>query len=168
MGPGGAQQQPADHGAALQLQIPPQPLQLVPFSGPGAGQKHLGITTPGCHQITAAEHGPTGSGLEGLGNGGSGCVLQSDRHQGKGAGASEGTTTEQLQRLVPSGWLIRIKYGQKGTGQEGRQFIGAMDPAGTPFCHQGSPASQHQTGQQPQGQVATFSGGYRAIKQGGV
>ena len=61
-------QQPADHGAALQLQIPPQPLQLVPFSGSWACYQHLGITTARDNQITAAEHGASRSRLEGLGN----------------------------------------------------------------------------------------------------
>jgi hypothetical protein len=68
-----------------------------------------------------------------------------------------------LQGLAPGGWLIRLEYGQKGTGQERRQFIGAMDATGATFRHQGSPASQYQTGQQPQGQITTFLGGYRAI-----
>ena len=43
-----------------------------------------------------------------------------------------------------------------------------MDATGATFRHQGSPASQYQTGQQPQGQITTFLGGYRAIQQGGV
>ena len=64
--------------------------------------------------------------------------------------------------------MIRLEDGQKGTRQERRQFIGAMDPTGTPFRYQGSTASQHQTGQQPQGQTMSFLGGYRAIQQGGV